>query len=462
MKNVTRLRTNAVALSLVVGALTVLSLAPTGTGVAKAALRPPNILIIVTDDQRGSLGVMPQSVRPFVKNGRRFPNASITTPLCCPSRSSILTGRFAHNHGVTSNTGVTNNLDQKTTLEYYLQRQGYRTAIFGQFLNHFAEDPPYFDKWVTGRTETYYDGTYNVNGRITTVPAYSTTYLRRNAVRFIKDTAANFSRRPWFMYLAPFAPHRPFVPQPKYAEAAVPALRDNPAIEEIDKSDKPRYVQVASKSYDEGAVVHDAQARTLLSVDDMVGRVFTALHNTGQGRDTLAFFLSDNGMMWGEHGLVGKAVPYRQSIKVPMMMRWPGHVMEGTTDHRLVANIDIAPTVLAATKYGGTLNAPLDGRSLLDSSWRRVRMLHEYWSNRFRSRPWASTRTKRYLYTEYYDADGNITFREYYDLVGDRWQLHNLLGDSDRGNDPTNVAALHARLTADRSCVGTSGPKACP
>ncbi|MDP9227423.1 MAG: sulfatase [Actinomycetota bacterium] len=453
----------AVTTLAVLGAVTLMAPSATTTGVARAAPRRPNILIIVTDDQRSSLNLMPETVHRFVENGRLFPQASVTTPLCCPSRSSILTGRFAHNHGVISNTGVTHNLDQTTTLEYYLQRQGYRTAIFGKYLNHWgSENPPYFDDWATAPGNTYYDGTYNVNGTTTTIPAYSTTYLRRKAVRFIDNAATGASREPWFMYLTPFAPHGPFVPQTKYADAVVPPLRDNPAIEEIYKKDKPPYVQEASATYEEGAALHDAQARTLLSVDDMVGRVFAALHDTGQGRNTLAFFLSDNGFMWGEHGLVKKSVPYLQSIKVPMMMRWPNHGVDGTSDFRLVANIDIAPTVLDATGYAGTLNAPLDGRSLLDPSWWRGRMLNEFWSVEQRTPTWASTRTRKYQYTEYYDADGNIIFREYYDLVHDPWQLDNLLGDSDPTNDPTNLEALHDQLSADRSCEGTTGPAACP
>ncbi len=133
-------------------------------------------------------------------------------------------------------------------------------------------------------------------------------------------------------------PPNPFTPQIKYANAPVPKLRDNPAIEEADKSDKPPFVQKASNTYETGAHKHQAQERTLLSVDDMVGAVFAALHATGQGRDTLAFFLSDNGLLWGEHGLVGKQVPYLQSIKVPMMMRWPAAGIRATIDRRLVAN----------------------------------------------------------------------------------------------------------------------------
>jgi arylsulfatase A-like enzyme len=385
----------------------------------------------------------------------------VTTPLCCPSRSSILTGRYAHNHGVTGNTGVTHNLNQTTTLEYYLKQLGYRRAIFGKYLNDWGTgNPPYFSQWAIAPTGTYYNGTYNVNGTMTTIPDYSTTYVGNKAVNFINQTATT-PGQPWFMYLAPFASHEPYTPETAYANASVPPLVDNPAIEEVDKSDKPPYVQDAHATYADGEADHKKQARTLMSVDDMVQRVLTALSDTAQESNTLVFFISDNGMMWGEHGLLNKGVPYLQALKVAMMMRWPSHGLEGTTDSRLVANIDIAPTVLAATGYTGPLTAPMDGRSLLDSSWSRQRILHEYWFNQTTSRPWASTRTKSYEYTEYYDSGGNIIFREYYDLVNDRWQLTNLLRDGDVSNDP-DIAALHAQLLADRSCRGTSGATACP
>ncbi|MDP9224335.1 MAG: sulfatase [Actinomycetota bacterium] len=439
-------------------AFALLALPPTPQKVARAGSRHPNILIIVTDDQRRSLSVMPQTVRHFVTHGWRFPQASVTTPLCCPSRSSILTGRFAHNHGVLTSQ-MTHDLAQKTTVEYYLKQQGYRTAIFGKYVNGWGfEDPPYFDQWATAPSRTYYDGTYLVNGTIKTIPSYSTSYLRRKAVRFIK-AAASGAGQPWFLYLAPFAPHNPFTPQIRYANARVPKLHDNPAIEEADKSDKPPFVQEASSTYATGVHHHKAQERTLLSVDDMVGAVFAALHATGQGRNTLAFFLSDNGLLYGEHGLLGKQVPYLQSIKVPMMMRWPR--LGAGIDRRLVANIDIAPTILDATHYQGPLNAPMDGRSLLDRSWNRGRMLNEFWSTGKPTPTWASIRTRHFQYTEYYDSQGGIVFREYYDLATDRWQLHNVLRDSDPTNNP-DVRALHDQLAADRTCIGTGGPNACP
>jgi arylsulfatase A-like enzyme len=145
-----------------------------------------------------------------------------------------------------------------------------------------------------------------------------------------------------------------------------------------------------------------------------------------------------------------------------MMMRWPDAGIGRSTDPREVANIDIAPTVLSATGYHGPLNAPIDGRSLLDASWKRNLMLNEYWHSKGDRTPtWAAIRNRDFIYTEYYDAQGKIMFREYYDLQTDRWQLDNLLQDGDPSNDP-NVGMLHHKLALARKCRGTTGASACP
>jgi arylsulfatase A-like enzyme len=443
----------AVAISLILFA--------TPKKVLRASEHHPNILIIVTDDQRQGLNVMNSTIQRFVEEGRTFPSASVTTPQCCPSRASILTGRFAHNHGVLSNQGMARALNQRTTLEYYLKQEGYRTAIFGKFLNGWGlnENPPYFDEWAIGSSRTYYDGRYRVNENVKSVPTYSTTYLRRKAIGFISE--ATNRHHPWLMYLAPFAPHTPSVAEEKYAHADVPRLHDNPAIEETDKGDKPPYVRQASASFARRSNTYQAQERTLLSVDDMVASVFDTLSATGQGRNTLAFFISDNGLFLGEHGLIAKSAPYLQSLDVPMMMRWPAAGIEGTVDRRLVANIDIAPTVLQATGFQGRSTVPMDGRSLLDSSWDRKRILNEFWSAKKSRRPtWASIRNGDFQYTEYY-ANGVVTYREYYNLRADKWQLDNILGDSDPSND-RNVGSVHHQLAVARVCIGTSGRAACP
>jgi arylsulfatase A-like enzyme len=372
-----------------------------------------------------------------------------------------MTGRYAHNHGVKSNShpeeGGADNLDHPTTLHAYLQQAGYRTGIVGKFLNppwQLADNPPYFDEWLTlggePRQRKYYDALFNDNGLVREIPGYTTTVIRRRARSFIRRNAD----QPWYLYVAPKAPHPPAVPETRYADTPVPHWDGNPAVFERYEQDKPLYVRRADRDLQSARRVRSAQYRSLPSVDDMVGAIFEELAELGERRDTLAFFISDNGNMWSEHGLSGKGVPYYQAVTVPFFASWPGHIARDTTDSRFAANIDIAPTALQAAGIQPTAQ---DGRSLLED-WRRDRLLLEYWCNSetMACNRWASSWTRKYQYTEYYE-DGTVSFREFYNLQTDRWQLLNLLGDQDLRNDPS-LTTLEEQLAADKSCAGAACP----
>jgi arylsulfatase A-like enzyme len=172
--------------------------------------------------------------------------------------------------------------------------------------------------------------------------------------------------------------------------------------------------------------------------------------------NTLAVFTSDNGYMWGEHNLEGKNRPYLDSVRVPMYIRWPGHVTAGATDNRLVANIDLTPTALAAT--GVTPGAEMDGHDILDNTWSRNRMLAEF-DFQGDVPTWVSllTPTSQYIETFRRDDRFSIAFREYYDLVNDPYQLDNLLADGNSANDPP-VPSLSAQIAEDRVCAGSNCP----
>jgi arylsulfatase A-like enzyme len=163
--------------------------------------------------------------------------------------------------------------------------------------------------------------------------------------------------------------------------------------------------------------------------------------------------------MWGEHGWVDKAIAHTHSVQVPLLLRWPGHVAPGVIDGRLVANIDVTPTVLAAAGLAPD-GASFDGRSLLDEAWARESLLLEFFGpeEEHLVPPWASLRAHGYQYIEYYGTGGEVTFKEYYDLGADPWQLHNLYGDTDTGNDPPNGDALAERLARARTCSGSECP----
>lgn len=433
--------------------------------VASPPMPRPNILVIVTDDQwKGTLSVMPQTRHWMFEEGTSFTHAYATTPLCCPSRSSILTGEYAHNHGVRNNDdGVQAIFDSEATVERYLHEAGYRTALFGKFLNGWPVDLslPYFDRWAfIPRVSAggFCDGVWNVNGTIRPVTQYSTAFIDRQAVAFLKATERRDDPRPWFLYVATPAPHLPATPEATYADATVPAFDPDPAELERDRSDKPTFVQIRSADLTSLETFRQRMLRSLMSVDDLVGSLFRTLKADDEARDTLVVFLSDNGFLFGEHGLSDKSLPYTNSIGVPMMLRWPAHVTAGERDPRIAANIDIAPTLLEAAGIRPDARYPLDGQSLLEPSG-RTHLLTEFWRlDDYFVPSWASLLTRTFQYVEYFAEDGSITEREYYDLAVDPWQLVNLLGDADASNDPVHLHSLHARLARDRTCVGAPCP----
>lgn len=423
---------------------------------------PPNILVILTDDQResGTMQALPNTRRVFARGGTRYTQAYATTPNCCPSRSSIFTGRYAHNHRVKRNiVGDAPQLNQQSTVQRYLRDRGYRTGIYGKYLNNWepSESPPFFDDWaIFSRPNRYYNVNFNVNGIVQNVEGYSNRYITNRSLRFLRGSEAD-DTRPWFLYMAPYAPHMPAVSEPAYRSIRIRALPSSPAREELDRLDKPYHIQVRRAPVRRAAEIRKKQLRSLRSVDDMVKEVFAELDRLGEV-NTLAFFLSDNGFLWAEHGVIGKTMPYLESVKIPMFVRWPGRVPAGAQDSRIVANIDLAPTILDAAGIQPDPELPMDGRSLFTGA-QRDRLLLEYWPEAS-SRPpmWASILTPTYQYIEYYLHDETtLLYSEYYDLSTDPWQLSNVLGDQDFLNDP-GVPELSQRLMQDRSCSGIHCP----
>lgn len=414
--------------------------------------------MIMTDDQRaGTIEAMPEVKRLFIDEGMNFPSAFATTPACCPSRASIYTGLYAHNHGVVDN-GSAHALEPAQMVLRRLQAAGYTTAFAGKFLNQWDvhERPPHFDYFAVIEDEypdIYFDYRVNLNGTVTRMSdRYSTDYMADSAAEFLARTEHD-DGKPWALILAPFAPHLPATPAREYEDAEVPAWETNPAVRERDRFDKPPFVRYRSIPGERIEDLRARQLRSLMSVDDLVGDLFDRLESQEES-NTLAFFLSDNGYMWGEHGLSSKRWPYLYSTLIPLAMRWPGRVQAGAVDGRLAANIDIAATIAGAAGLEGS--RPMDGSSLLEPSDRR-RLLLEY--SFYSSGPpgWASTITKEYQYIEYYYGNGAVRFREYYDLAGDPHQLENLL----RGHDRVpagRLARIQRTLESDIKCRGSACP----
>jgi arylsulfatase A-like enzyme len=428
------------------------------TGSGGPPRRRPNVLILITDDQRAD-SVMDMSAvqRWFGRGGVTYRNAFATTPLCCPARASIMTGRYAHNHRVLTNHH-TARLDHDSTLQHHLRADGYLTAIAGKFLNGWdiRRAPPHFDRYAIDSPFLTGNGfvreRFNVDGDIRRV-GYATTFLERTAVRYLRWFEGR-DRRPWLLYVTPYAPHEPAIPEARYRRAPVPRWRPGPAVLERDVSDKPPFLsRIESLSFDALERFRARQLRSLRSVDDLVDRLMRELETLGEP-NTLAVFTTDNGLTYGEHGPFAKRLPYDPSIRVPLLVRWPGQVPPGRIDGRPVAGLDLYPTVLAAA--GVPTPDTIDGRHLWEDPPRdRIFLEHFYDGEPVGIPSWASVRTASSQYIEWYRGEKRI-FAEYYDLRADRGQLRNLLADGDRKLGPLRRAVKDLR-----TCEGTTGPDGC-
>lgn len=420
--------------------------------VVGAELAPLNILVIMTDDQgvRQFMNVMPDTRAWFGAGGTEFTAATVSEPLCCPSRASFFSGLYPHNNGITQNNG--RNFNANGTIQDRLQDAGYRTAIYGKYLNAVTSSPPFFDSWSTfpDSQKGYIGGTWNVDGTQTVIGTYATTYIAGRAHDFLTAGEAN-DAQPWLLVATPPAPHQPYTADAAYVGAPVPTLPTNPAMSETDTSDKPSWIpRIARPRFGR---TYQSMERTLLSADDMVESIWDDLAALGEDQNTLAFFLSDNGFLLGEHQMSAKGLPYLPALEVPFFVWWPGHVAAGALDDRPALQLDIAATIYDAVG----IQATTDGQSLLGPDI-GSRALSEFWPART-DPPYAfaATTTPTYQYIEWYDSLNAIAFREYYDRASDPWELQNLLVDGDPTNDP-NVGVLSAQLQADRGCSGAYCP----
>jgi arylsulfatase A-like enzyme len=414
----------------------------------------PNILIIMTDDQRATqtvtTRVMDATRVLFQDEGTKFTRAFATTPLCCPSRASLLTGQYAHNHGVRRNEDM-ENLDQATTIQRYMQEAGYLTGIVGKFLNEWPldTDPPYFDRWSL-IAKGHFDPAVNRDGAIKQESGYSTDITATESLRILEAFEAE-DDRPWMLLVWPRAPHGSFQPAPRYADAPVGSWNGNPAVKEKDLSDKPPYVKNDQNptSLSDGRTIRRGQLRMLLSVDDLISTLFGSMEESGE--EALSFFLSDNGFMWGEHKQQAKSQAYNHSVRIPFYIRWPERVPAGKLDERIVANIDLVPTIfdVAGIEPGHVV----DGKSIF-GPYKRQHLLIESW-NTVRGIPrWFQYRAADRWYAEYRQA-GRVVFREHYNLVNDPWELQNKAAD---GQLSQLEQAMSLHIAEDRHCTGGSCP----
>jgi arylsulfatase A-like enzyme len=356
--------------------------------VPRRATSRPNILFVLTDDMtRADLHTMPGVERVVGRAGMRFTRAMVSVSLCCPSRTTILRGQYAHNTGVESNGGTNGGFEaayrfgvERSTIATWLHRDGYRTGLIGKYLNGFPNTapetyrPPGWTDWVVpvaGNPYNEYGYRLNVNGQFVnhgfTAADYGTTVYLDYARKFIASSARE--HRPFFLDLALYAPHRPATPAPgdvgHFKDLPLPRP---PSYNESDVSDKPRWLRtvplMTPAIQERSRALFDRRRESLLAVDRGVVSLVRELRRTGQLKNTYVVFTSDNGFHSGEHRLpAGKQTAFDEDVRVPLLVRGPG-VRARSTEHDLVGNVDFAPTF---ARLAGVVPPPfVDGRSFVD------------------------------------------------------------------------------------------------
>jgi N-acetylglucosamine-6-sulfatase len=335
----------------------------------------PNIVFILADDPRwdsfactGHPFVKSPNIDRIANEGAKFTNYFVTTPLCSPSRASILSGMYVHKHGIIDNGVLFDRTPQSMelkTVAQELQRSGYETAFIGKW--HMGDKPqprPGWDHWVAMPGHgVYIDCPLNEDGKDIKPKGYLTGVLNDFAVDYIKRPHA----KPYLLYLGERAWHDPFLPAERHKDLyAGEKIVRAPSVSD-DLSGKPVLTQRRSLMKPGEGPPSDAkmldQLRTLAAVDESVGHIFDALEETGQLDNTVIIFSSDNGYFWGEHQLGDKRAAYEEGLRDPLLIRYPKLVKAGTVVRQLALNIDVAPTFLDLA--AAPIPANYQGRSWL-------------------------------------------------------------------------------------------------
>lgn len=430
---------------------------------AKAATKRPNVILVVTDDVRADeLAMVPRLRAITADKGMSFSNAFVTNSLCCPSRTTTLTGRYSGNHGVLTNVNPSgfDTFHQyglhHSTVATWLKSTGYKTGFFGRYLNGYdgVTIEPGWDQFnvIRGQQQAM-----SINGEITQYPegVFLDDVLGSQAASFVRKHDGRPA--PLFLAIWTRSAHHPYQPPERYA-----SLRDYttfpepPSYDEADVSDKPAWVQGRSPLTEEqkATMLEDRRSRLemLEGVADTLREVILALKRTGRLQNTFIVFTSDNGLHFGEHRIFeSKQTPYDEATRVPLVVRGPG-VPEGNRRGKLVLNNDLAPTIAAwARVQPGSL---VDGRSFApllrrkQIPWRNAFLIEHLEGANIPT--YQAARMREHLYVEYESGE-----RELYDLTADPYQLKNIYETA----DPALVSYLKDRLETLKACSGASSCK---
>jgi N-acetylglucosamine-6-sulfatase len=461
----------------------------------RAATARPNVVFILTDDQDlllHSLDFMPQTRALIAQKGMTFQQDFVPLSLCCPSRSTILTGLYPHNHKIYNNRAPDGGFakfealgHEETTIATALHAAGYRTALFGKYMNNYPRQddlthvPPGWDEFASpaaGQPYTEFNYTLNENGSLVQYARdpddYLTDVIAAKATDFIRRSAAG--NAPFFLYLAPYAPHKPATPAPRHANlfAGLHAPR-TPSFDESDVSDKPARIRKLPRLSAADIAAIDAlyrrRTQSLQAVDEAVAAVVQALEASGQLANTYIIFTSDNGFHMGQHRMkAGKYTPYETDVHMPLLVRGPG-IAAGSATSAPTSSVDFVPTI--AELAGAKLPFPVDGRSFAPilhgqtpASWRQVVLLEQFafvpandvppgvleppdpQDGKVTAYPsHLGVRTATMKYVEYGTGE-----REVYDLRRDPDELNNLAAHS----DPGWLARMSSLARALGACAG--------
>ena len=452
------------------------ALASSAPSTVQQAQTRPNVLVLMTDDQTvESLRVMSNVNTLLASRGTTFTNSFASFPLCCPSRATFVTGQYGHNHTIMGNAAPAGGYDKlapthSNSLPAWLRQAGYHTVHVGKYLNGYGrarptEVPAGWAEWYGSTdpsTYRFYNYRLNENGRLVTYGAgaanYQTDVYGRKAVELIRRHAP--STQPFFLSVAFLAPHsggprdtddpaNQATPSPaprhrnRYASEPLPAP---PSFNEADVSDKPAGIRnravIGPARVNGIRENYQQRLESLLAVDEAIRDIVGALQASGELDRTLILFTADNGFFHGEHRVpAGKVLAYEPSVRVPLILRGPG-VPAGARRSNLVANVDLAATILDATN--ASPGRRLDGRSLLPFA--RDGLLRSGRDILLETPSYSAIRTPRFVFVQHGSGE-----QELYDLARDPHQLQSLHADARFTALKTDLAARLGRL---RACAG--------
>jgi N-acetylglucosamine-6-sulfatase len=477
-----------------IGTALVVFLMTTASELAKPtpaqAVGQPNILLFITDNQdaRSMDEVMDKVNQHLVQLGTKFTNAHIPHPLCCPSRSSILTGQFNHNNGVLGNTppdGGISKLNQAETLAVWLQNAGYYTGLIGKYLNDYGltdtntgdsvpacqEVPPGWDEWygLVDNKARPNDYALNENGQVvmygtrtlppecnaTSTPSvYETDLFSQKTVDFLNRRASATDGKPFFFYVSFDTPHMSQPADRHIGTYSTRPLPTPPSFNEADVSDKPQFIKnkalLTTAEIDTLTNYYHRRLEALLAVDEAVEAAVNALVANGQIDNTVVIFMSDQGEMLGEHRTKGVLYAHEESIKIPFVIKGP-NIPANATNNSLISNIDIAGTILELAQANA--GVVMDGRSFVSlltnpaTPWRTTLLLDARGDGAI-GQNYKGVRTTQYMYNEYPNGD-----KELYDLVADPYQL---VSKATVPAYASVVAELASRMNSLKTCTGNS------